>query len=161
MQFERYRFAECDVHFAALDSLAEWPADDLACPGTSSLLVVADGKAVPDDVMQGFARKIARQGIGWVAFWGPDSERAHDAFDRALLATASGDAAAYEQLLEVMTAWHTEDAPDEAIWSLLWCSPHGEAHVYFVVVAGLPGWVDHVRSRLADPYGPWLDDLDY
>jgi hypothetical protein len=158
MDFEHYVCLDRDVYLTALPSLSDWPTEGLPCPTAFCVLLVMDATSVPDAAMRSSWRTAFRQDARNACFWGPHCERMHDAFDRA---TVELDNERPGEEHFVQTAWHSKEPLDTALWFFVWNVvplPDDEGHAGILIVTW-PECLDHVRSRLADPLGPWIDDV--
>jgi hypothetical protein len=106
------------VYFMPLTELSDWPARIELSSRHFGVLLICDGRSIPNSTVFEVARRMVDQGLAYLCAWGPDSERIHDLFDEEIVGDASepiGDDSV------VMTTWHDESMK-EAVWYALYLS---------------------------------------
>jgi hypothetical protein len=113
------------------------------------LLIVADSREVPVEVIACAAERLLAAGLIYVCVWGPDCERVHDIFDEVHI----GDGTVAPEI-EWMSTWHDDEPLEEAIWffSNGASPPDGEMDgvSYLAVTIGNDAWADTVERALSD-----------
>jgi hypothetical protein len=134
------------LYVAEIPSLDEWPEAIEEPKPHFAAFVAVDAAPLSDDELDAFAQRLLGQGAVYVATWGPDCERLHDAFD-----AVQDDSAPV-----AMTTWHAHETLDEALWFVLFATVPDEAYFEtcdsdLAIVVGDPKWAAHVRGRLGNP----------
>jgi hypothetical protein len=101
-----------------LRELNDWPIRMELSSRHFGVLLICDGRTIPNSTVIAVAERIISQGLAYFCSWGPDCERIHDLFDEALVGDGCEDA---HDNPVVMTTWHDESM-EEAIWYSLYLS---------------------------------------
>jgi hypothetical protein len=79
------------------------------------LLLAADCSGLSTDDIKFIARKLIDKGLAYILTWGPDCEKAHDAFDLANIDFQDESSTDFH----IMSSWHSDESLEEAIWDAL------------------------------------------
>jgi hypothetical protein len=104
------------IYFMRLRELNDWPNHLFLASQYFGVLLICDGRMIPNASVFAVADRIIKQGLAYLCVWGPDCERIHDLFDEKLI-EAESDPANDGSL--VITTWHDETI-EEAVWYSLY-----------------------------------------
>lgn len=114
------------------------------------MLIAADARAVPLDVVGRIAARLIAAGLVVVSTWGEDCERVHDLFDEEYI----GDGTT-ERASELVTLWHDDEPLEDAVefFALSGASLAGKAVSLLAIAVGNEDWaatIEAVLSRVGD-----------
>jgi hypothetical protein len=146
-----------ELFLVTLDRLGQWanvePRFDFF-----TTLIATDARKLRDDEILGVAEQMVRQHCGYVCTWGPDCERVHDVYDKALLLAEYGpNKLPSSDRAFLMSTWHDKEPLDDALWFALHAFPTdaGDGFDYqgsgvppFVAVTTSADWAGQIRRRL-------------
>lgn len=135
-------YSEFVADFAALE--------DIRLPlGHTVLLLLVDARGIDRDLIARIAKRFLTAGLIYICVWGPDCERVHDIFDEVHV--GNGTVVPNEPF---MSAWHSDEPLEEAIWFFLQCAFPLDARMettsYVAVTVGGTEWAANVAKALSD-----------
>lgn len=139
---DRPLYSENVADFAALA--------EISLPSAHTVvLLAADAREVPAEVIAGVAKRLLDLGLIYVCVWGPDCERVHDIFDEVHV----GDGCT-EPDFTLMSTWHEDESLDEAVWFFTQCAfpldTEIETTSYVAISVERTDWAGVIDAALSD-----------
>lgn len=131
-------YSELIEHFWALGTIKP-PSKNFI------LLLAADFSAISSDNIKAIARKLIDNGLAYILTWGPECEKAHDAFDLGNIEWQADN----DSDFHVMSTWHSDEPLEEAIWEAL-----------FVACVTDDIWDETSIICISVNSGKWFDIID-
>ena len=137
------------IYYMPLEQLNFWP-ESLSLPSRHfGVLLVCDGKVIPNSVVLTIAKAMTNQGLAYLCTWGPDCERIHDLFDEAIVDIECSEGSINTDSV-IMTTWHDEPMED-AVWYFLYSTLGAGDYAktcqsWIVVPIESADWVEKARG---------------
>jgi len=113
--FPREGSADKLIYYMPLKQLNLWP-ERLDLPSRHfGVLLLCNGKAIPDPEILTVAKVMINQGLAYLCTWGPDCERVHDLFDET---RGEYSESSINSDSVIMTTWHDESMEDAVCYFL-------------------------------------------
>jgi hypothetical protein len=146
-----------ELYLVTLDRFDQWSSVQ---PGFDffTTLIATDARELPNGEILEVAEQMVRRHCGYVSTWGPDCERVHDVYDKALLLAEYGpNKLAASDRAFLMSTWHDKEPLDEALWFALHAFPTDAGDGFDYEGSGVPplvavttsaDWAGQIRRRL-------------
>lgn len=137
------------LYLAVPERIDDWPVALDEPMRDFVLLLALDARTVSDEAIDSFAEKLLRQGVAYVATWGPDAKRVHDLFDIAVHKYRPWSEERFG------TDWNDGETLDDALREAIWAPILDEAwetcNAVLAVAVGNLVWAEQLRTRLSNP----------
>jgi len=101
-----------------LKQLNLWPEHIVLPSRHFGVLLLCNGKLIPDSEVFTVAKAMTKQGLAYLCVWGPGCERIHDLFDEVIVEAEFSEGSIKKDPV-IMTTWHDEPLAD-AVWYFLY-----------------------------------------
>ena len=132
------------------ESLETLPAVVHPQSANFGLFIAMDAATVSTDAIYTAARTLVKRGLASLCVWGPDCERVHDTFDRAIIELNPDETDANV----VITTWLASESLAEAVWFFVYCAFPASAYQqtcsnWIASVICNPEWEKPVREAIS------------
>ncbi len=114
------------------------------------LLLAGDYSNISSTEITNVAKKLIDKGLSYICAWGPECEKAHDAFDNANILWQEENGKEFH----VMSTWHANEELEETIWFAIYNAMVDDEHwdkcsTIFVSVNN-ESWAKTIEESLSD-----------